>query len=168
VWQASWSTASAESIGSDGRLERERVERITHGWYPLQDYLKRLFLLTTWTEVIDEIYNEVEHVEPWMGGNARGPSTAFCLMFKLCQLKLTTQQIRNTLDHADSPFIRAVRPRSSCPLPSELCICPVVDSCMCISLRPLLSSSFNHTALTFPLSALRPRAPSQRERGVAA
>lgn len=72
------------------------------------DYLKRLFLLTTWTEVIDEIYNEVEHVEPWMGGNARGPSTAFCLMFKLCQLKLTTQQIRNTLDHADSPFIRAI------------------------------------------------------------
>jgi len=84
----------------------------------VQDYLKRLFQLTTWTEVIDEIYNEVEHIEPWMGGNARGPSTGFCLLFKLCQLKLTEQQIRNTLDHPDSPFIRAVRLHSlpSAPL----------------------------------------------------
>lgn len=84
----------------------------------VQDYLKRLFQLTTWTEVIDEIYNEVEHIEPWMGGNARGPSTGFCLLFKLCQLKLTEQQIRNTLDHPDSPFIRAVRAHSAafCPL----------------------------------------------------
>ena len=44
-----------------------------------------------------------------MSGNARGPSTAFCLMFRLCQLKPTPAQIRMMLDHKDSPYIRAVR-----------------------------------------------------------
>lgn len=44
-----------------------------------------------------------------MSGNARGPSTAFCLLYKFFTMKLTEKQIRDTLDHPDSPFIRAVR-----------------------------------------------------------
>ena len=45
-----------------------------------------------------------------MAGNARGPSTAFCLLFKFFTMKLTEKQIVDLLDHADSPYIRAVRP----------------------------------------------------------
>lgn len=28
----------------------------------------------------------VDNVEPWMSGNARGPSTAFNLLYRLCQV----------------------------------------------------------------------------------
>jgi hypothetical protein len=28
----------------------------------------------------------VENVEPWMSGNARGPSTAFNLLYRLCEV----------------------------------------------------------------------------------
>lgn len=46
-----------------------------------------------------------------MSGNARGPSTAFNLLFRLAQLRPTSNEIRTMLDHADSPYIRAVRAR---------------------------------------------------------
>jgi hypothetical protein len=50
----------------------------------------------------------VDHVEPWLSGNARGPSTAFCLLFRLGQLRPEPAVIREMLDHRDSPYIRAV------------------------------------------------------------
>ncbi len=38
--------------------------------------------LGTWEEVVDEIYYSVQDVEPWMSGNARGASSAFCLLYR--------------------------------------------------------------------------------------
>jgi pre-mRNA-splicing factor 38B len=37
---------------------------------------------TSWAQVVDEIYFSVTDVEPWMSGNARGASTAFCLLHR--------------------------------------------------------------------------------------
>jgi hypothetical protein len=62
----------------------------------------------SWEVVVDEIYECVEDVEPWMSGNARGPSTAFSLMHRLLTLGLNTKQIKDTINHQDSPYIRAV------------------------------------------------------------
>ncbi|KAK5840287.1 hypothetical protein PVK06_009179 [Gossypium arboreum] len=71
------------------------------------DYFKELYRLKTYHEVIDEIYNQVDHVEPWMTGNCRGPSTAFCLLYKFFTMKLTVKQMHGLLKHLDSPYIRA-------------------------------------------------------------
>ncbi|KAF7847069.1 hypothetical protein BT93_L3391 [Corymbia citriodora subsp. variegata] len=46
-------------------------------------YFKDLYCLKTYHGVIDEIYNQVDHVEPRMTENCRGPSTAFCLLYRL-------------------------------------------------------------------------------------
>ena len=64
--------------------------------------------LTTWEHCVDEMYENVDHVEPWMSGNARGPSTAFCLVYRLGELKPTVKQVKDLIDHSDSPYIRAV------------------------------------------------------------
>jgi pre-mRNA-splicing factor 38B len=64
--------------------------------------------LSTWGEVIDQIYFDVKDVEPWMGGNVRGPSSAFCLLYRLFTLKPTEEEIRDTIRHKDLVFIRAV------------------------------------------------------------
>ncbi|XP_028800568.1 pre-mRNA splicing factor SR-like 1 isoform X1 [Neltuma alba] len=72
------------------------------------DYFKELYRLKTYHEVIDEIYNQVDHVEPWMTGNCRGPSTSFCLLYKFFTMKLTVKQMHGLLKHPDSPYIRAV------------------------------------------------------------
>ena len=50
----------------------------------------------------------MEDVEPWMSGNARGPSSAFNLLYRLCQLRPDVRDVRTMLDHPDSPYIRAV------------------------------------------------------------
>lgn len=84
------------------------------------EYFKELYRLKTYHEVIDEIYTCVEHVEPWMTGNCRGPSTAFCLLYKFFTMKLTVKQMHGLLKHPDSPYIRAV---SSCALSILFCEC---------------------------------------------
>lgn len=85
-----------------------------------------LFKLKTYHEVIDEIYYQVKHLEPWergsrktagqtgMCGGVRGVgaggivSTAFCLLYKLYTLRLTRKQVNGLLQHTDSPYIRAL------------------------------------------------------------
>ncbi|KAM7535927.1 hypothetical protein Aperf_G00000095346 [Anoplocephala perfoliata] len=85
-----------------------------------------LIELKTYHEVIDEIFYNVKHLEPWernsrrvggqtgMCGGVRGVgaggivSTAYCLLFKLFTLKLTRKQLKGLLEHPDSPYIRAL------------------------------------------------------------
>ncbi|KAK9819895.1 hypothetical protein WJX72_003744 [[Myrmecia] bisecta] len=95
-----------EQYGNQSTFNVESVLRknITDGEYYRDTCLK----LGTWEEVVDEIYYNVTHVEPWMSGNARGASTAFCLLYRLFNLKLTEKQVQDLLEHPDSPYIRAV------------------------------------------------------------
>ncbi len=64
-----------------------------------------------------QIYYSVSHIEPWMSGNARGASSAFCLLFRLAQLQPTEDQVQELIDHGDSPYIRAVGDQLSDPPP---------------------------------------------------
>uniref|UniRef100_A0A2R5LCL1 Pre-mRNA-splicing factor 38 n=1 Tax=Ornithodoros turicata TaxID=34597 RepID=A0A2R5LCL1_9ACAR len=85
-----------------------------------------LYKLKTYHEVVDEIYYNVQHLEPWekgsrktsgqtgMCGGVRGVgaggivSTAFCILYKLFTLKLTRKQVNGLMTHCDSPYIRAL------------------------------------------------------------
>lgn len=95
-----------EQYGNSTSYNFESVLRqnILNSDYFRNDCMK----LTTWSELIDAVYEEVDFVEPWMGGNMRGPSTAFCLLTRLCQLKPTEAEVEQTITHQDSPYIRAV------------------------------------------------------------
>merc|ERR1719424_1433330 len=72
------------------------------------DYFQSLFEMTTYHQIVDEIYTRVDHVEPWSAGTGRLPSTAFCLLTKLLTIRLTTKMMEGMLRHQDSPYIRAV------------------------------------------------------------
>lgn len=95
-------------IQSSGRSIDTLMEKVLCMNILSSDYFKELFRLKSYHEVIDEIYNQVDHVEPWMTGNCRGPSTAFCLLYKFFTMKLTVKQMHGLLKHPDSPYIRAV------------------------------------------------------------
>jgi len=89
-------------------------------------YKTSLATLRTHTEIVDEIYYKVDHLEPWergsrktsgqtgMCGGVRGVgaggivSSAYCLLFKLASVKLTRKQLFSILDHCDSPYIRGI------------------------------------------------------------
>ncbi|CAM9379861.1 unnamed protein product [Scytosiphon promiscuus] len=86
------------------------------------EYFKSLAAITTYLEVVDEIYSYCDHVAPWAPGTSRVPSSAFCLLMKLFVMKLTRAQMNEILMHEDSPFIRAIGflyLRYTCP-PKEL------------------------------------------------
>ncbi|KAL4854361.1 Pre-mRNA splicing factor SR-like 1 [Chlorella vulgaris] len=85
-------------------LESVLLQNIKRSQY----WEKRAKDIADYDELVDEIYETVDNVEPWMSGNARGPSTAFNLLYRLCQLKPDVRQVRQMLDHRDSPFIRAI------------------------------------------------------------
>uniref|UniRef100_A0A0D9WLP6 Pre-mRNA-splicing factor 38 n=1 Tax=Leersia perrieri TaxID=77586 RepID=A0A0D9WLP6_9ORYZ len=95
-------------IQSSGRPIEVLMEKVLSVNILSSDYFKELYRLKTYHEVIDEIYNQVDHVEPWMTGNCRGPSSAFCLLYKFFTMKLTVKQMHGLLKHPDSPYIRAI------------------------------------------------------------
>ena len=95
-------------IQSSGKPIESLLEKVLSMNILSSDYFKELFALKTYHEVIDEIYNQVDHVEPWMTGNCRGPSSAYCLLYKFFLMKLTVKQMHGLLKHPDSPYIRAV------------------------------------------------------------
>eukprot|EP00581_Thalassiosira_minuscula_P011071 CAMPEP_0183716358 /NCGR_PEP_ID=MMETSP0737-20130205/10312_1 /TAXON_ID=385413 /ORGANISM="Thalassiosira miniscula, Strain CCMP1093" /LENGTH=539 /DNA_ID=CAMNT_0025945625 /DNA_START=46 /DNA_END=1665 /DNA_ORIENTATION=+ len=64
--------------------------------------------LTDWNMVVDEIYYEVKHMEPWTAGAHKSPSTAFCLLLRLFTLRCTEKQMTLMLEHVDSPYIRCI------------------------------------------------------------
>ena len=64
--------------------------------------------LNDWNAVIDQIYYEVKHVQPFSSPTDKTPSTAFCLLLRMLTLRMTDHQMESTLKHPDSPYIRAI------------------------------------------------------------
>ena len=92
----------------------------------LSDYFWDLAKYKTFHEVVDQIYYNCTYATPWVPGthksarttgmqsavrgvsNAGTPGTAYTLLLKLFILRLTRGQVKALLDHADSPYIRAL------------------------------------------------------------
>lgn len=72
------------------------------------EYYRRISKEEDFMLLVDEIYEQVDHAEPWMCGNARGASSGFCLLFRLAEMGLTDKQITHLVTHGDSPFIRVI------------------------------------------------------------
>ena len=84
------------------------MERVLRSNILNSDYFVQLSKIEDFMDLVDEIYNEVDHVEPWMSGNARGPSTAFCLLYRLFTMELDDRNVNHLIRHRDSPYIRAL------------------------------------------------------------
>ena len=72
--------------------------------------------LHDWNAIIDEIYEKVDHCQPF--SHNKTPSTAFCLLLRLLCYRMTSNQVQLTITHGDSPYIRAIGflfLRYSCP-----------------------------------------------------
>ncbi|KAM7350239.1 pre-mRNA-splicing factor 38B [Cochliomyia hominivorax] len=133
-YQASSSQSAAKKVGKQHNTLPLWGNESTMNLNPLilaniqsSSYFKvHLFKLKTYHEVVDEIYYQVKHMEPWergsrktsgqtgMCGGVRGVgaggivSTAYCLLYKLYTLRLTRKQVNGLINHTDSPYIRAL------------------------------------------------------------
>jgi pre-mRNA-splicing factor 38B len=76
-------------------------------------FLKLCQNVNDWNALVDEIYYQVQHLEPWMiqgSGPAahKVPSTAFCILLRLFTIRCTEKQMHLMLNHVDSPYIRCI------------------------------------------------------------
>jgi len=72
------------------------------------DYFYRLGGEWSYQELMDEITKRVTHMEPWAAGTSRNASTAWCILVKLCQFRLTTKQLQSMLRKTGQPYVRAM------------------------------------------------------------
>ncbi|KAI9297259.1 PRP38-domain-containing protein [Neoconidiobolus thromboides FSU 785] len=82
------------------------LNNIVYSNIKLSMYYKSLSEITEVHELIDEIYNSVDYLEPFTTGSV--PSSCYCLLFKMWNMKLNGKQIRTFVDSKDSPYIRAL------------------------------------------------------------
>lgn len=71
-------------------------------------FLKCCSNIHDWNGLVDEIYYECKHMEPWTQGHVKTPSTAFCLLLRLFTLRCSEKQMTLMLNHVDSPYIRCI------------------------------------------------------------
>ena len=73
------------------------------------DYLNQeLKALKTFDELMDELYAQTYHLEPYMASGTTTPSTAFVILFRLFQMKLTRRQVQRMVNYKDAPYIRGM------------------------------------------------------------
>jgi len=58
--------------------------------------------------IIDEIYEQVNHLEPFVRKPSNAPSTAFCLLYTLFCFRPKERDLDKIVTHKDSPYIRAI------------------------------------------------------------
>jgi len=72
------------------------------------DYYKHLLPLRGFQEITQEASDRVTHVEPWSAGTSRTPSTAWVLLVKLFECKLTARQVNSLIRRRGQPLVRAL------------------------------------------------------------
>eukprot|EP01066_Platyproteum_vivax_P011191 Platyproteum_vivax@DN5076_c0_g1_i1.p1 len=71
------------------------------------DYFRSLFAMKAIYQVTDELQQFCQHAEPYTtGSNSRTPSTLYCCLFKMFQLKVTVSTMSSLLENFESPYIR--------------------------------------------------------------
>ena len=102
--------AQLDSVEVRGQEQQEERQRGTSPCACRQNRPPTLLSLLSHhpQAVIDQIYYDVTDVEPWLSSTARGPSSAFVLLYRLHTLTPTVHHIHTLLTHTDSPYIRAV------------------------------------------------------------
>ena len=55
--------------------------------------------LASWEEIITEIKNNVDNLEPYQPGQGNHPSSAFCILYRMHQLRPTEKQILSMINN---------------------------------------------------------------------
>jgi len=91
----------------------EIVNTKTYGLPPLlqshiveSSHFKTLMQMTSFEEVVDEVYRFADTVEPYMQGSTLQPSPLFCCIYRLFTLGLDGQQLEYLCESEDSPMVR--------------------------------------------------------------
>jgi pre-mRNA-splicing factor 38B len=102
-----------DAFGLRGALEI--VNTKTYGFSPLLQthvvesaHFKALLSLESFEQMIDEMHQFVDNIEPYMTNSSTTPSALFCCLYRLFTMGIDSRQLRKLLENNDNPYIRCV------------------------------------------------------------
>lgn len=98
-------------IDSHGTLELFSSK--TFGFSPLLQthivesaHLKALITLETFDQLVDELYQFADNIEPYMTNSSTTPSAIFCCLYRLFTMGIDGRQLKRLIDNTDNPYVR--------------------------------------------------------------
>mmetsp|Transcript_157009 Transcript_157009/g.277160 ORF Transcript_157009/g.277160 Transcript_157009/m.277160 type:complete len:632 (+) Transcript_157009:109-2004(+) len=93
----------------------EVVNSKTFGFSPLLQthivesaHLKALLTLENFDQLVDEMYQFADNIEPYMANSSTTPSALFCCLYRVFTMGIDARQLRRLIDNQDNPYVRAV------------------------------------------------------------
>jgi len=112
--------AAAKGLGgrldddmSDKRTALEIFNQKTFGFSPLLQthivesaHLKALITMETFEQMVDEMYQFADNIEPYMTNSSTTPSALFCCLYRLFTMGIDSRQLGRLIDNTDNPYVR--------------------------------------------------------------
>lgn len=97
----------------DRRGPLEIVNSKTFGFSPLLQthivesaHYKALITLEGFDQLVDEMYQFADNIEPYMTNSSTTPSALFCCLYRLFTISIDARQLRRLIDNTDNPYVR--------------------------------------------------------------
>merc|ERR1719265_917811 len=97
----------------DSRGPLELVNSKTFGFSPLLQthivesaHLKALLTLEAFDQLVDEMYQFADNIEPYMTNSSTTPSAIFCCLYRLFTMGIDARQLKRLIDNTDNPYVR--------------------------------------------------------------
>jgi pre-mRNA-splicing factor 38B len=98
---------------SETRGPLELVNSKTFGFSPLLQthivesaHLKALLTLETFDQLVEEMYQFADNIEPYMANSSTTPSALFCCLYRLFTMGIAGPQLRRLIDNSDNAYVR--------------------------------------------------------------
>merc|ERR1719201_811932 len=98
---------------SESRGPLELVNSKTFGFSPLLQthivesaHLKALLTLETFDQLVEEMYQFADNIEPYMANSSTTPSALFCCLYRLFTMGIAGPQLKRLIDNTDNPYVR--------------------------------------------------------------
>lgn len=93
----------------------EIVNTKTFGFSPLLQthivesaHLKALLTLENFDQLVDEMYQFADNIEPYMTNSSTTPSALFCCLYRVFTMGIDARQLRRLIDNQDNAYVRCV------------------------------------------------------------
>eukprot|EP00439_Symbiodinium_sp_Y106_P008798 s1755_g1.t1 len=115
--------AAAKGAEKDKRLDFSNIPRgaleivstKTYGFSPLLQthvvesaHFKALLSLESFDQMIEEMNQFADNIEPYMPNSNTTPSALFCCLYRLFTMGIDSRQLRRLMDNPDNAYIRCV------------------------------------------------------------
>jgi pre-mRNA-splicing factor 38B len=89
-----------------GDQQRGNLNSLLYNNIQACQYFTDVCMQMSYPEIVQQIVQNVNYIEPWAVGTTGVPSTLFCCLYRLMTLKLTESQVKFLINKKEFPYLR--------------------------------------------------------------